>query len=83
MVSRPAATVALSSLCDTVYNALSWAQGSLQEEVSVAVSHNTVSSTSETSLMYLADRTINELLRWLYRMRRIGMADFKPSTTMK
>ena len=35
MWSPPAATVALSSLCDTIHNALSRAQGSLQEEVEV------------------------------------------------
>ena len=47
MGSPPAATVSLSSICDTIYNALSRAQRSLQDEVAVAGSPNTVSATSE------------------------------------
>ena len=46
MGSPPAATVALSSLRDTIHNELSRAQGSLQEEVAVAGSPNAVSATS-------------------------------------
>ena len=45
MGSLTAATVALSYLCDTIYNVLSQAQGFLQEEVAVAGSLNTVSAT--------------------------------------
>ena len=62
MGSHPAAIVALSSLCDTIHNELSWAQGSLKEEVAFAGIPNTVSDTSETSFMDLAEQTINELL---------------------
>ena len=68
MGSPPAATVALSSLRDTIHNELSRAQGSLQEEVAVAGSPNAVSATSEPSLLDSAERTINGLWRRLQRM---------------
>ena len=63
MGSPPAATVNLISLRDTIHNALSWAQESLKEEVAFTGSPNTVSDTSEPSLLYLDDWTIDELLR--------------------
>ena len=59
MYSPPSATVALSYLRDTIHNALSQAQEYLQEEVAVAGIPNTVSSTSEPSMLDLAERTIN------------------------
>ena len=65
MWSPPAATVALSSLRDTIHNPLSRAQGSLQEEVAVAGSPNTVSATPDPSFLDLAEQTINDLLRRL------------------
>ena len=83
MGSPLAATVALSSLCDTIHNALSQAHRSLQEEVAVTGSTNTVSDTSELPFLYLDGLTINDLFRWLQRMRRIVMENFKPSTTSK
>ena len=58
----PAATFTLSSLRDKIHNALSRAQGSLHEEDAVVGSPNTVSATSDTSLLELSERTINELL---------------------
>ena len=58
----PATAVAMSSLCDTIHNALLWVQGYLQENVAFSGRPNTVSATSEPSLMDLAERTINELL---------------------
>ena len=61
----PAATVALISLCDTIHHVLLWEQGSLQEEVAVAGSPNTVSATSDPSFLDLEKWTINELLRRL------------------
>ena len=65
MGSPLAATVALSSLCDTIHNALSQAHRSLQEEVAVTGSTNTVSDTSELPFLYLDGLTINDLFRWL------------------
>ena len=65
MGSPPDATVTLSSLCDKINNALSRAQEYLQEEVAVAGSPNTVSATSEPSLMDLTERTINNPMRQL------------------
>ena len=61
MGSPPATTVALISLCDTTHNALLPEQGSLKEYILVAGSPNTVSATSDLSLLYLAEQTINEL----------------------
>ena len=63
--STPFATVDLSYLHDTIHNALSRSQGSLQEEFAVAGSLNTVSATSEPSFLDLDDRTINELMSQL------------------
>ena len=80
---RPASTVALISLRDTIQNILSRAQVYLQEEVEFLRSPNSVSDTSELPLLELSEHTINELLRCLYRMRRVGMENFKPSTTRK
>ena len=65
MGGPPSATVALISLRNTIHNALSRAQGHQQAEFAVAVIPNTVSATSEPSLLDLAERTINELLRRL------------------
>ena len=83
MGSPPYATTPLSFIRDTIQNVLSRVQGSLQEEVKVAGNPNTVSSKSEPSFMDLADRTINDLLMQLYRMGRIDMENFEPSTTNK
>ena len=58
----PDATVALSSLHVTIQNALSRAQGSLQEENSVAEIPNTVSYTSEPLFMEFSEQNINDLL---------------------
>ena len=65
MGSPPAATVALSYLRRKNHNALSRAQGYLQEEVAVAGSPNTVSATSKPQFLDLAEWTINNLLRRL------------------
>ena len=59
MGSPPAATATLSYLDEKFYNALSWAQGCLKEEVEVMGSTNTVLSTSEPSLLDLYERSIN------------------------
>ena len=63
MESPPAATFDLSSLLYTIHNALLRVQGSLKEEVAVEGSPNTVSATSEPSLLDLDEWTTNELLR--------------------
>ena len=65
MGSIPADIVALSCLREKNHNALSPAQVSLQEGVAVSGIPNTLSVTSDPSLMELSDRTINELLRRL------------------
>ena len=45
MGGPPAGTVTLSSVCDTIYNALSRAKVSLQEGIEVAGGPNTVLAT--------------------------------------